>query len=209
MTGPRRAKKPERRTQEERRHATRFALIDACARQLATAGYAAATTTAIADAAGLSRGALQHTFVDRTDLMVTVARDGYERLVDELRATAPTTGSTGERVAALIDTMLDAYGAPHAVAAYEVLLGERSNPEFMALHAEVLQSAEADLDELWLTIFADSDAAEAAILQARRVARAAVLGLVVRSVPLGTDAATAAALADAVTALLDPSRSHP
>ena len=53
MTSPRGAKKPERRTQEERRHATRFALIDACARQLATAGYAAATTTAIADAAGL------------------------------------------------------------------------------------------------------------------------------------------------------------
>lgn len=207
------AEAPTRRTQEERRRATRAALLDACARQLATGGYAATTTTAVAEAAGLSRGALQHTFEGRSDLMVAVARDGYRRLVADLRAAAPTTGSTGERVAALVAAMLDSYAAPHAIAAYEVLLGERSNPEFMALHAEVLESAEADLDRLWLDVLAASGAPDASVRAARRVARAAVLGLVVRGVPLGDDAATAAALAQAVTALLrpqpEPARARP
>lgn len=196
--------KPQRRSQAERRNATRTALIDACARQLSNAGYAATTTTSVADAAGLSRGALQHTFEDRTELIMAVTREGYERLVADLRQTAPLAGSTGERVATMIEAMLDAYAAPHAVAAYEVLLGERSNPEFMALHADLLQAAEADLDELWLRVFADCGATDTVILQARRVARAAVLGLVVRSVPLGTDARTTTALAEAITALLEP-----
>lgn len=198
-----------RRSQAERRATTRGALLDACARQLSTAGYAATTTNAVAAAAGLSRGALQHTFEDRLDLMTAVMRDGYERLVAELTATQPTAGSVSDRVAVMIDVMLRAYGAPHAAAAFEVLHGERANAEFMAIHDDLLRAAESELDRSWLTVFADSGASEPAILQARRVARAAVLGLIARSIPLGTDEATAAALVVAVTSLIDPASISP
>jgi AcrR family transcriptional regulator len=181
-----------------------MALLDACARLLAAAGYAATTTSAIAAEASLSRGALQYSFQSRTDMMLAVAGEGYQRLVNDLCGGITPVGTTAQRVEAHIETMLRAYGSPYALAAYEVLLGERGNPEFMARHADLIRSAEAELDQLWLNTFAGSGATEAAILTARRVARAAVLGLVARSLSMGSDEATAAAIAPAVTALLDP-----
>lgn len=193
-------------TRTGRSGATRAALLDACARRLAAVGYAATTTSAIAAEAALSRGALQYSFDSRTDLMLAVAGEGYQRLVSDLRTGHTNQGTTAERVQAHIDTMLRAYRSPYAMAAYEVLLGERGNPEFMARHADLIQSAEAELDQLWLETFADSGATEGAILTARRVARAAVLGLVARSLPMGSDEATAAAIAPAVTALLTPAQ---
>ena len=190
------------RTQAERRGATRAALLDACARTLATVGYAATTTTAVAAEAGVSRGALQHTFNDRAELMVAVVAEGYQRMVDDLRLGAGPDGTIAERVAANVSAMLRAYGSPYAIAAYEVLLGERSNAAFMATHAALLGDAEAQLDRMWLETFADSGVPHAALLTARRVARAAVMGLVARSFPLGWDDPTAAAIAPAITALL-------
>ncbi len=203
------ADRPTRRTQAERSGATRAALLDACARMLATVGYAATTTTAVATEAGVSRGALQYTFGDRAEMMVEVVREGYRRLVDGCRLGAETDGTIAERVAANVEAMLRAYGSPSAIAAYEVLRGERSNPVFMEAHATLLDDAEGELDRMWLETFADSGLDDAALLTARRVARAAVIGLVARSFPLGSDDATAAAIAPAVTALISPSEPLP
>lgn len=194
-----------RRSQQERSAATRAALLEACARQVAKVGYAATTTSAVAAEAGVSRGALQYTFQDRSDLMIAVVQEGYERLVDDLRRTTAMEGTVASRVASHVEAMLKAYGSPYALAAFEILLGERGNPDFMAGHAGLLSSAEAELDAMWLESFADSGATDESVLTARRVARAAVLGLVGRSLPLGDDQHTAAAIARAVTALLDPS----
>ncbi len=195
-----------RRTQAERSSATRAALLDACARTLATVGYAATTTTAVAAEAGVSRGALQYAFEDRAELMVAVVREGYQQMVGELRHGAGTEGTIAERVAVIVEAMLRAYGSPHAIAAYEVLLGERGNPAFMATHADLLDDAEGELDRMWLEAFVDSGLDDAALTTARRVARAAVIGLVARGLPLGADDATAAAIAPAVTALISSRR---
>jgi len=193
-----------RRTQAQRTDATRRALLDACARTLATVGYAATTTTAVAQEAGVSRGALQYTFHDRAELMVEVVREAYQRIVDEVRQVAGTRGTIAERVAANVEAMLRAYGSPYAIAAYEVLLGERGNPAFMAIHTDLLDHAEGELDQMWLAAFADSGLDDAALITARRVARAAVIGLVARGFPLGADDSTAAAIGPAVAALISP-----
>lgn len=191
-----------RRTQAQRTSATRAALLDACAQTLATVGYAATTTTTVAVRAGVSRGALQYTFQDRAEMMLAVVGEGYRHMVDECRRGARAEGTIAERVAAHVAAMLRAYGSPSAIAAFEVLLGERGNPMFMDTHAELLRDAEDELDRLWLEHFADSGSDAAALLTARRVARAAVIGLVARGFPLGPDEATAAAIAPAVTALV-------
>lgn len=191
------------RKKQARSDVTKAALLDACARQVAEVGYAAATTTAIAEAAGVTRGALQYSFEDRTDLMVAVVDEGWRRLINDLRRDAPTAGTIEQRVAGHVDAMIGAYGSAYAIAAYEVLLGERANPAFLARHHDLLTAAEADLDQLWLDSFTDNASREV-ILTARRVARAAVLGLIARSLPLGDDTSTAAAIAPAVAALLRP-----
>src|SRR5712675_230963 len=58
-----------RRTQAERRAATRTALLDAAIDCLVAEGYANTTTRRIAERAGLTPGALQHHFVSKAELL--------------------------------------------------------------------------------------------------------------------------------------------
>jgi AcrR family transcriptional regulator len=69
-----------RRTQAERTAATRSRLLEAGRHLFATDGYAAVTTQAIVDAAGVTRGALYHQFGDKAGLFAEV----YEELERDL-----------------------------------------------------------------------------------------------------------------------------
>jgi AcrR family transcriptional regulator len=69
-----------RRTQAERREATRSALIAAARELFAARGYAAVGTEEIVQRAGVTRGALYHHFADKHDLFRAV----YERVEQEL-----------------------------------------------------------------------------------------------------------------------------
>src|SRR5690242_5936361 len=58
-----------RRTQEQRRAETRAKLLDAAIESLLEVGYAATTTRAVAQRAGVSSGAQTHHFPRRVDLV--------------------------------------------------------------------------------------------------------------------------------------------
>lgn len=74
-----------RQTQAERSEATRAALLAAARELFALHGYAGASSEAIVAAAGVSRGALQHHFVDKQSLFAAV----YEQVESEVvQATA-------------------------------------------------------------------------------------------------------------------------
>src|SRR5688500_2725391 len=79
-----------RRTQEERSTATRAALVDAARRLFGERGYAAVGTPQIAEAAGVTRGAMYHQFADKAALFRAVV----ERVEEDL------TGRLGEAVVA-------------------------------------------------------------------------------------------------------------
>ena len=61
-----------RQTQTERSEATRAALLSAARELFAEHGYSGASSEAIVAAAGVSRGALQHHFVDKRSLFMAV-----------------------------------------------------------------------------------------------------------------------------------------
>ncbi|WP_319452279.1 MULTISPECIES: TetR/AcrR family transcriptional regulator [unclassified Mycobacterium] len=73
-------KSETRRTQAERTAATQARLLEAGRRLFATAGFAAVSTQAIVDAAGVTRGALYHQFGDKAGLFAAV----YEQVESDL-----------------------------------------------------------------------------------------------------------------------------
>ena len=92
----------QRRTQEERRDATRRALISAARRQFAEGGYAATNTPAIAAEAGVTRGALYHHFADKQALFEAVVEEEHALLALAINAAAESDDEPGP-VRALIE----------------------------------------------------------------------------------------------------------
>ena len=70
----------QRRTQADRRAATRRALVDAAARLLVERGWAQVTSVAVCAEAGLTRGAFVHHFDGLGDLFAAVLDDRYGKI---------------------------------------------------------------------------------------------------------------------------------
>lgn len=96
--------KPARRRQVDRSAATRAALVAAGRRLFAEEGFATVTTEALVAAAGVSRGALYHQFVDKTALFAAVVEaveaDVAARLASEVAAAGSTDPLEAMRLAA-------------------------------------------------------------------------------------------------------------
>ncbi|WP_189033817.1 TetR/AcrR family transcriptional regulator [Nocardia rhizosphaerihabitans] len=92
---------PDRRTQAERSAATRSAVVRAGRELFGQYGYGAVSTIAVAEAAGVSRGALYHQFGEKRDLFEAVFED-LERDLVEVIATAVAEARSDDPVASLI-----------------------------------------------------------------------------------------------------------
>lgn len=119
---------PVRRTQEERSASTRAALIDAAIKQISSHGYAAATTGAIADLAGMTRGAFLHHFGTRADLMAQVVADVFEREMEQYEAIVQARGADS-RLAHWPQILWSVLSQPSGMAVLEILQAARSDQE--------------------------------------------------------------------------------
>jgi AcrR family transcriptional regulator len=84
-----------RRTQAERRAATRAALLEACVDCLLEYGYTKLTTAAVVRRAQVSRGAQAHYFSTKAELVVASLRHLTDRLAAEVAEQPEARGSTG------------------------------------------------------------------------------------------------------------------
>jgi AcrR family transcriptional regulator len=103
-----------RRTQADRTATTRAALVAAARALFAEHGYADVGTERVAQAAGVTRGALYHQFTDKADLFAAVLEavevDLTARLVDAVAAAA--TDDPLDVLVAGADAWLDACREP-------------------------------------------------------------------------------------------------
>jgi AcrR family transcriptional regulator len=124
---------PQRRTQAQRRSATRAAILDAAVVCLVEHGYAGTTTRRIAETAGVSAGALKHHFDSKAELLGETRRVLTARAGEELLARLPRDASTiGARTERLLDATWELYKGPLLQAALELLMAARSDPELRA-----------------------------------------------------------------------------
>jgi AcrR family transcriptional regulator len=118
-----------RRTQAERRAATRTALLDATLESLVEHGYANVTAAQIAARAGVTRGAQAHYFATKAELVTAALEHAADQITERFRTDSPRCDSEAKTVMALIDRLWDLHDSPTFVAVAELWLASRTDAE--------------------------------------------------------------------------------
>jgi len=123
---------PSRAPQQERSRVTQQRLLAATIECLVEFGWSGATTTVIAERAGVSRGAQLHHYPTRAALVMAAVEHLCELRGAELRleAAAALDGVRPEqRLDRVIDMLATAFTGPMFVAALELWVAARTDPE--------------------------------------------------------------------------------
>lgn len=121
---------PRRRSQAERRAATRGALLDATLEVLVEVGYAGLTTGQVVARAGVTRGAQAHYFATKAELVVQALDHLTTRLVAEIVA-QPLRRADGDRAQfeLLLNRLWEVNAGPASTALLELLVAARTDAE--------------------------------------------------------------------------------
>jgi AcrR family transcriptional regulator len=123
------ASRVEDRRIQERSLATRAALLDAAIECLVDRGYAATTTIETARRAGVSRGAQQHHFPTKADLLATAVERLFDRRRSEFLEAFASIDPQTERLDAAMDLLWSMFRGPVFVAWTELWVAARTDPE--------------------------------------------------------------------------------
>ena len=165
-------------------------------------GYANLTTPDIAAAAGVSRGALQHHFGSRYDLIAAV----NDRLTNDMLALGEDlqagTLPLARRVDAVIAHYLSVYTSPIYLAVLNMSLGIRDEPMRKRVRRHVADIYRKS-DAPWLELFADTGLPRTELVTLRRLTLATLRGLALARILDIQREPVDAELAALKTALLD------
>lgn len=117
------------RTQAERSERTRELLLDATISCLVELGYARTTVHEICRQAGLSRGAQQHHFTTKAELMTSALEHLFRRLGEEIMTATADLPPGRERLDEGIDLLWQAYSGTLSTAAVELWVAARTDDE--------------------------------------------------------------------------------
>jgi AcrR family transcriptional regulator len=101
-----------REPQQERSRTTRRRLVEAALDSFGERGWHGVTVSGIAERAGVSRGAAQHHFPAREDLVVAAVDLLGEAQIDELRAQAADLPNGASRIERVVEMVLNLYTGP-------------------------------------------------------------------------------------------------
>ncbi len=131
----------KRRTQEERTSTTRAKVIAGAIDCLYRLGYAGTTTTIIAKAAGVSRGAMLHHFPTKDGLLIAVASEVLSKSLQGLSEQLLAIQDPQERLLALPELSWADLQSPDYIAWLEILLGTRGNEELRQQFGQTYEAA--------------------------------------------------------------------
>ena len=112
--------------QAQKAQRTRESLIDATIALIREGGFSAASSTRIAERAGITWGAAQHHFGTKEDILDAILALSYERYVTTMAAPSLREGGLEERVGKFVDRMWAHYQTDVYLVALEILLATRA-----------------------------------------------------------------------------------
>lgn len=143
----------QRRTQEERSTETRARLIDATLDLLVERGYALATTAEIAGRAGVTRGALNHHFSGKDDLIVQSVSHLLRSWIGEIRQVAELVKAGSLSFSDFVDRMWELFSGKLFLVTLEHVTAARHNPYLREQLVSVTREFHAALDGTWQDFF--------------------------------------------------------
>jgi AcrR family transcriptional regulator len=117
------------RTQAERSERTRAQLFESTIACLLDLGYAGTSVNEICKRAGLSRGAQQHHFATKAELMAHALEYLVTKLSDEVLGAVRVLAEDPDRVAKGIDLLWLSFSGTLSTAAMELWVAARTDPE--------------------------------------------------------------------------------
>ncbi len=145
----RRRPKP-RRTQLERRNETQAAILSASIDLLATYGYAGFSASRVAAKAGVSRGALEHYFPKRNDLITAATRYAMREAVEHARSLAQSAKRSKDPIENFLSDSEHFFFRPVFRAMFEIAIAARSDRALARALNPIVQDARDVLNGIWI-----------------------------------------------------------
>jgi AcrR family transcriptional regulator len=115
--------------QQAKSRRTRTALLNAAVDCLVERGYAATTVVEVAKKAGVSRGAQQHHFPAKADLLTAAVGHLIEQRISDYRKAFANLEPGTATLEASIDLLWSTYSGPCFIAWAELWMAARTDPE--------------------------------------------------------------------------------
>ena len=139
-----------KRTQVQRRRETQAAILSAATRLLIEKGHAGFSASRVAAMAGVSRGAQEHYFPTKNDLLAAATRHAMSEAVDHARALARrATRSTDPTAKFLIDSE-HFFFSPVFSAMIEIVLASRTDRALSRVCYPIVEEARLVLNGIWI-----------------------------------------------------------
>ena len=121
--------KSQRRSNVERSATTRAKVVSAAIQCLYELGYEGTTVILVAKRAGVSRGAAQHQFPSKVDLMMAVAAYVVEQQTRIRKEVWENMPVINEPVSQVVEVNWDIHKMPENVAFFEIMMATRNDEE--------------------------------------------------------------------------------
>ncbi|RVW10238.1 TetR/AcrR family transcriptional regulator [Prescottella agglutinans] len=121
-----------RAPQQDRSRLTRHRLLEATVDCLAEFGWSATTVAVVAQRAGVSRGATQHHFPTREDLITAALEFMFDSRMEQAHREATELPDGADRTEAVVARLVDYYTSTLFKAALQVWTAAAADPELRA-----------------------------------------------------------------------------
>jgi AcrR family transcriptional regulator len=163
---------------------THTAIVRGVVASLDSHGYAATSITRVLEQTGLSRGALQHHFRTKEDLIAATAEYLMERSLRAIRA--PAARPSRELDRELNDLWRSVIHTRDYRALLEILNAMRTDPKLRRRILAILKTWNASIDEAMLQLYTSTSGSDDEVVELMAMSRCLLRGLVIQETFAGS-----------------------
>ncbi|MBI3708904.1 MAG: TetR/AcrR family transcriptional regulator [Proteobacteria bacterium] len=156
-------------------------LIKAVVTCLNEHGYSGTTTPLIAKRAGVTRGALQHHFVSKDDLLLAAHVHLTHLLHERLLRMKKFRGSLKVRCRHIVEILWEVFGSSEYAAILELMVGTRGDPQLHGAIIDIRANSMRQEDLIWARVFSDLQLPRARLRDARYLVWMSLAGLSIQA----------------------------